>query len=692
VPATPVPQASPAEGQGADPASGQAPPLDRRQTDRRQPAPQTAASTTPARRWAFLVAAVAAMLVGAAFLALRFEERRKSGAPVSAATVPTATDSIVLADIANHTGDPVFNTTLRQAMAIELEQSPYLRLVPESHIQETLRLMGRPADQPLTGEVSRELCQRDSSEAVLDGSIDKLGDQYVLGVRAVNCRSGDPIAELQATAASKDEVLKALGDVTGQLRSKLGESLSTVQRFDTPIEDATTPSLEALQAYSLGRATMIQKGESSSCIPFFQRAIRLDPDFAIAYAALGNAYSNLNEMGLAESNIRRSYELRQRASEHERLYIEAHYYQFGTGDHTKAITIYQTWAALYPNDVAPRTDLAVIWSNLGRFRPSLEQARGALSLAPDESQNYGNVVNAYISQNRLSEAKAVIQQAVARNLDSSDLRLYRYDIAFLEHDSQAIEEQMKWAAGEPGIEDIFLSHYADTLAIDGKDAQAQQYIDRAVDSAERAGEKETAADYEVDAATREALFGNLAQAKRHAEAALALSHDRDTKYGAAFVLALAGSSAQANALADQLNKDFPDDTFVQFIYLPVIRAAMALQQKNPKGAIEALDAATPYDIGVAGGLLQVYVRGLAFLAEGDGPSAKAQFEKVEAWPGVVLASPIAPLSRLQIARAWQLQGQKAPAKAAYQDFLNLWNSADPNIPILQSARAEAAKL
>jgi hypothetical protein len=397
-------------------------------------------------------------------------------------------------------------------------------------------------------------------------------------------------------------------------------------------------------------------------------------------------------MGLAESNIRRSYELRQRASEHERLYIEAHYYQFGTGDLTKATTIYQTWAALYPNDVAPRTDLAVIWSNLGRFRPSLEQARGALSLAPDESQNYGNVVNAYISQNRLSEAKAVIQQAVARNLDSSDLRLYRYDIAFLEHDSQAIEEQMKWAAGEPGIEDIFLSHYADTLAIDGKDAQAQQYIDRAVDSAERAGEKETAADYEVDAATREALFGNLAQAKRHAEAALALSHDRDTKYGAAFVLALAGSSAQANALADQLNKDFPDDTFVQFIYLPVIRAAMALQQKNPKGAIEALDAATPYDIGVAGGLLQVYVRGLAFLAEGDGPSAKAQFEKVEAWPGVVLASPIAPLSRLQIARAWQLQGQKAPAKAAYQDFLNLWNSADPNIPILQSARAEAAKL
>lgn len=686
-PAAPAPP--PVETPATDVASGQppghVPGLDRRQADRRQ-------AVTPARNWAFVIAAVAAMLVGAAFLALRFEHRRKSGSQVAAASLPLPTDSIVLADIANHTGDPVFDTTLRQAMAIELEQSPYLRLVPESRIQETLRLMGRPPDQPLNGEVSRELCQRNSGEAVLDGSIDKLGDQYVLGVRAVNCRSGDPIADLQSTAAGKDDVLKALGDITGQLRSKLGESLSTVQRFDTPIEAATTPSLEALQAYSLGRATMIQKGESSSCIPFFQRAIRLDPDFAIAWAALGNAYSNLGEMGLAESSIRRAYELRRRASEHERLYIEGHYYQFGTGDLTKATATYETWAALYPNDVAPRTDLAVIWSDLGRFSPSLEQAQAALRLAPDEAQNYGNLVNAWMSQNRVSEAKAVIRQAASRNLDSSDLRLYRFDLAFLEHDPQAIDEQMKWAAGEPGIEDIFLSHYADTLAVDGKDAEAQKYIDRAVDSAERAGEKETAADYAIDAATREVLFGNLDEARRHAEKALALSHDRDNKYGAAFVLALAGSPAQATTLADQLTRDFPDDTFVQFIYLPVIRGAVALQQKDPRRAIAALDAAAPYDIGVAGGLLPVYVRGLAFLAAGDGPSAQAQFEKVEAWPGVVLASPIAPLSRLQIARAYQLQGRQAKAKAAYQDFLNAWKSADPGIPILQSAKSEAAKL
>jgi eukaryotic-like serine/threonine-protein kinase len=679
------------------PASPVPPPVKAPTPEENQPSSPHAGrqSPTPGRKWAFVVAAAAAMLVGVAFVALRLGERRKSGPgapPVAAATVPLATDSIVLADIANNSGDAVFNTTLREAMAIELEQSPYLRLVSESRIQQSLRLMGRPADEPLTGEVSRELCQRTESEAMLDGWIAKLGTQYVLGVRAINCRTGDHIADLQTTAAGKELVLQALGDITGQLRTKLGESLATVQRFDTPIEEATTPSLEALQAYSIGRATMIQKGESSSCIPFFQRAIRLDPDFAVAYAALGNAYNNLGETGLAEANTRRAYELREHVSEHERLYIEGHYYQFVTGDLTKATATYQTWAATYPDDVAPRTNLAVIWSDLGKFGPSLEQAKAALQLAPDESQNYGNLVNAYISQDRVSEAKAIIDEATARNLDSSDLRLYRYDLAFLQHDSAAIEEQMKWAAGEPGVEDIFLSHYADTLATQGRDAQAQQYIDRAVDAARRAGEAETAAGYDVDAAQREAVFGNPAEARRLAEAALALAHDRDTRYGAALAFGLAGSLGQANSLANQLNNDFPDDTFVQFIYLPAIRGAVALEQHDPARAIQALDVATPYDIGVAGGLFQVYVRGLAYLSAGDGGHAEAEFQKIAAWPGVVLASPIAPLAQLQLARAYQLQGRHADAKAAYQQFLSGWKDADSGLPVFQSAKAEAARL
>jgi DNA-binding winged helix-turn-helix (wHTH) protein/Tfp pilus assembly protein PilF len=672
------------------------------------PQPSTPASyktPTRSRRWAFVIAAVAAMCVGAAFIALRIDERRKPG-PVSAA--PLATGTIVLADIANTTGDPVFNTTLRQAMAIELEQSPYLRLVPESRIQTTLRLMGRPADEPLTGEVSRELCQRNQSEAFLDGSIAKLGTQYVIGVRAINCRTGDTIADLQSTAAGKEQVLPALGDITGQLRAKLGESLATVQRFDTPIEEATTPSLEALQAYSIGRATMIQKGESSSCIPFFERAIRLDPDFAIAYAALGNAYNNLGETGLAADNTRRAYELRQRVSERERLYIEAHYYEFVTGDLTKAATTYETWAATYPDEVTPHTNLAVIDSDLGQFARSLPQAQAALRLGPDDGQNYANLVNESMSENRLAQAHTLLDAAFAHHIESSDLHLYVFDIAFLEHNQAAIDHEMSWAAGEPGVEDLFLDRYAGVLAFNGQAAKAREYTDRATDAARRAGEKEAAAGYQIEAAQREALYGNLPEARRLADAALALAHDRDTKYGAALALALAADadpddradrgfsaralSAQASALADQLNKDFPDDTFVQYLYLPAIRGAVALAQHDPARAIRALEPATPYEAGEAAALIPAYLRGVAWLAAGDGHRAQYEFEKIAAWRGIVLASPIGALNRLQLARAYQLQGQTAQAKAAYQDFLSSWKDADPGLPILQTAKAEAAKL
>lgn len=650
---------------------------------------------TRSRKWAFMVAAVAAMLVGAAFIVLRIDERRRSGpgaSPVSAATVPLATDSIVLADIANNTGDPVFNSTLRQAIAIELEQSPYLRLVPESRIQQTLRMMGKPADQPLAGDTARDLCQRSGSEAILDGSIAKLGSQYVIGVRAVNCRTGDHLADLLTTAAGKEQVLQALGDITGQLRAKLGESLATVQRFDTPIEEATTPSLEALQAYSIGRATMIQKGESSSCIPYFQRAIRLDPDFAIAYAALGNAYNNLGETGLAADNTRRAYELRQRVSERERLYIEGHYYEFVTGDLNKAAATYQTWAATYPDDITPHTNLAVIESDLGQFGRSLPEAQAALRLGPDDGQNYANLVNERMSEEHLDEAHAIINQALAHNLESSDLHLYLFDMAFLERNEAAISQQMNWAAGEPGIEDLFLDHYADLLAFYGQVGKAREFTERATDAARRAGEKETAAGYQIEAAQREALFGNVPEARRLAAAALAMAHDRDTKYGAALAFALAGSVDQANTLTNQLDKDFPEDTFVQYLYLPAIRGAVALRQHDPARAIRLLDPAIPYESGEAAGFFPVYLRGLAYLATGDGLRAQTEFAKVISGRCVVLASPIGALAHLQLAHAYELQGQRDQAKAAYQDFLFTWKDADAGLPILQTAKSESAKL
>jgi DNA-binding winged helix-turn-helix (wHTH) protein/tetratricopeptide (TPR) repeat protein len=678
-PAPPVPEARP-EPSPAQPAGVSSRPR---------------ATITASRKWAFIVASVAAMLVGVAFISLRIDEKRRSGpgaAPVSAAAIPLATDGIVLADIANNTGDPVFNTTLREAMAIELEQSPYLRLVPETRIQQSLRLMGKTADEPLTGETARELCQRNESEAYLEGWIAKLGAQYVLGVRAINCRTGDHIADLQTTAAGKEQVLQALGDITGQLRARLGESLATVQRFDTPIEEATTPSLEALQAYSIGRATMIQKGESASCIPFFQRAIRVDPDFAIAYAALGNAYNNLGETGLAADNTRRAYELRQKVSERERLYIEGHYYEFVTGDLTKAAATYETWAATYPDEVTPHTNLAVIESDLGQFSRSLPNAQAALRLGPDDGQNYANLVNETLSENHLAEAHAVLLQAFAHHVESSDLHPYVFDIAFLEHDRSAIDHEMSWAAGEPGVEDLFLDRYADVLAFNGQVGKARDFTRRATEAARRAGEKETAAGYQIEAAQREALYGNLAEARRLAAAALALAHDRDTKYGAALALALAGSIDQANTLAEQLNKDFPDDTFVQYLYLPAIRGAVALEQHDPARAVHVLDAAMPYEAGEAAGLFPAYLRGLAFLGSGDGSHAQAEFEKLITWRGIVLSSPIGALAPLEVARAYRLEDHASQAKAAYQDFLNSWKGADPALPVFQAAKSESAKL
>jgi DNA-binding winged helix-turn-helix (wHTH) protein/predicted Zn-dependent protease len=639
--------------------------------------------------YAGLAAALAAALIVLAPL-LREKHTPSQSEPPAAA--PTGEkDRIALGEIANNTGDPVFDTTLREAVAIEFEQSPYLSLISDERMQQSLRLMGKPANTALTPDLSRELCQRNGGAAVLDGWIAKLGTQYVLGIRAVNCRTGDHLSDLQTTAAGKELVLKALGDLTGQLRAKLGESLSALQKFDTPIEEATTSSLEALQAYSIGRQTMVQKGESAECVLFFQRAIHIDPGFAIAYAALGNAYANLGETGLAAANTRKAYELRAHVSEHERLYIESHYYQFVTGDLVKASQVYELWAATYPNDEAPRTNLAAIDSDLGRFDRSLQLAQEAVRIASHDGQSYANLVNAYISQNNPDQANEVAKQAMSQNLDSSELRLYLYDVAFLQHNSAAMQQQMTWASGEPGVEDAFLDDQADGMAASGQLARARELTVRATDAAKRAGEKETAAGYEVDEAQREAEFGNNSEARRAAETALTLANDRDTKYGVAVAFALSGAADRAQSLAAQLDKDFPNDTFVQYLYLPTIRGAIAVSQKSPTRALQDLDAARPYEVGVAAGLLPVYLSGLAFLELSDGEKAAIEFQKIIDHPGVVLNAPIGPLARLQLGRAYYMQGKSALSKAAYDDFLNRWKNADADIPILRTGKAEYAK-
>jgi eukaryotic-like serine/threonine-protein kinase len=391
------------------------------------------------------------------------------------------------------------------------------------------------------------------------------------------------------------------------------------------------------------------------------------------------------------ADTRRASDLRAQAIERERLAKESHRYQFDTGDLIRAAPIYENWAAAFPNDIVPRTNLALIDSDLGKFGASVAQGRAALGIAPGDSQNYASLASHYISFDSLNLAHDVIDLAVARKLDSPGLHVCLYEIAFLQHDASGMAQQMTWSAGKPDSEDLFLAHQANTLAFEGKAAKAAEFTTRATEAADRAGAKEIAAGYKLDAAQREAFFGNPTEAKRLAEEALALAQDRDTKYGAALALALAGSVTPANSIADKLNNDFPDDTFVQYLYLPTIRAAVALQQKDPARAAQLLEASTPYELGVAAGLVPVYVRGLAYLAYGDSPRAEVEFQKVIANPGVVLNSPIGPLSRLQLARAYALEGDHIHARAAYQDFLTRWKDADPALPILRAAQAEHAK-
>ena len=639
----------------------------------------------------------AGLLLALAVSAWFFHEKAvlRAGAAVSAPRAKPSSiqrDTILLGNIANNTGDAAFDLTLRQAMAVELEQSPALSLVPDTRVQESLHMMGQRTVAALTPDLSLELCQRTESSALVDGWIARMGSQYVLALRAINCRTGNHLADLQSTAASRNQVLKALGDMTGQLRVSMGESLSTVQKFSTPIEEATTPSLEALQAYSMGRETMVRRGESASCVPYFQRAIRLDPDFAMAYAALGNAYSNLDEAGLAADNTRKAYELREHVTAHEKLYIESHYFQFVTGDLSRAMQTYEAWTATYPNDLTPRTNLAVIYSDLGMFQQSLEEAQEAVRIAPDSSQNYANLVDAWISLNRPREARDTVNEALARGLDSSLLRFFLYDAAFLQQDDSAMQREIASSAGDPGVDDSFLDDQADTLAWRGQLHAARELSRRAVESARRSGERETAAGYDLEAAQREALFGNPAEARRLAEAALALARDRDTQYGAALAFALAGSPSQAGELAGDLNRKFPEDTLVQFLYLPAIRGMIALGDRNPSLALKMLEQARPYELGIAGGLFPVYVRGLAYLAANNGLHARAEFEKILDHPGVALNSPIAPLARLQRARACMLLADRQDAMSSYRDFFSHWTNADPDIPVLETARAEYAGL
>ena len=650
------------------------------------PTPPAAPAVGRARGRRYLwIAAAAAVALGLALGGWLFVARR--------AHALTERDTVVLADFANRTGDAVFDDALKQALAVDLGQSPFLNILSDGKVQATLQRMTRSPSEHLTNAVAREVCQRTGSKAFISGSIAALGNQYVIGLNAINCATGDALAREQIQAAGKEKVLDALGSSTAKLRNELGESLPSVQKFDVPLEQATTPSLEALKAFSLGRIK-----DSAAAIPFYERAIELDPNFALAYLRLGIAYHNLGQPERADGCVAKAFQLRERTSEREKLFIASMYYYVGTGELEKAIQTFTIWTQSYPRDYVPRADLGTSWSNLGQYEKAAETTRDALPLDADNVVGYVNLGEFYVNLDRFAEARDILMQALARKLDEEFLHTSLYRLDFLQSDSRGMAQQAAWFEGKAEVENEILGLDSATEAYYGRIGKARELTEQAVVSAERAQNKESAASWAAEAGVREALLGSYAAARQWAGAALSLAPEsRGAEQQAALALALTGDAARAQALADDLNKRFPLNTLTQSIWLPTLRGQMAINRKNPSSAIELLQAVAPYELG--GGTLinycciyPVYVRAEAFLASGDGAAAATEFQKILDHRGLVGNCITSPLARLGLARAYAAQKDTARARAGYRDFLTTWKDADTDIPILKQAKAEYAGL
>jgi eukaryotic-like serine/threonine-protein kinase len=604
----------------------------------------------------------------------------------------TDKDTIILADFTNTTGDPVFDGTLRQGMAVQLEQSPFLRLVSDERIQQILRLMGQPADARLTPEVAREICERTASAAVLDGSIASLGSQYVVGLRAKNCHTGDVLAEQQAQAARKEDVLNALGQIASRFRTQVGESLTTVEKHDTPLAEATTPSLEALKTYSTGFRVLNASG-SAAAVPFFKQAIEIDPNFAMAYALLGRMYGDIGESVLSAENTSKAYGLRDRGSDQERFFISASYEMQVTGNLERAEQTCKLWAQAYPRVAMPHNFLSgIIYPVFGKYDQAVEEVKISIGLDPDFSIPYLILAHREIARDRIDEAENTLQRASERKLEIPAFSILRYKIAFLKGDKTGMEREAAQALGNPALEDLMSDSEGSVWAYFGYLEEGRKMSQRAAELAQQADHRETAALYETEAALREAFFGNALPARQRAMAALGLSKSRDVEYAVACSLALSGESSQSQTLTDDLSRRFPEDTVVRFAYMPTLRAIVALNHGEPAPAVGLLQTAIPHELGWPSTLYPAYVRGEAYLAAGQGREAAAEFQKILDHRGIVIYDPIGALAHLQIGRAYSMAGDTANAKAAYQDFLMLWKDADPDIPIYKRAKTEYARL
>jgi len=650
--------------------------------------------------WKILVPAAVVLVVVAIAGAFYFRSRQTPKL--------TEKDTIVLADFANSTGDAVFDDTLKQALSVALNQSPFLNVLSDGDVAKTLQQMTRPADTKLTPEVTRELCQRADSKAYIAGSIASLGSQYVLGLKAVNCQSGNVLAQEQVTAASKEKVLDTLGEAASNLRGELGESLATVQKFDVPLAEATTSSLEALKAYSLGIKDAHEKDTAAS-LPYFQRAIELDPNFAMGYMQVGDTYNALGELERASKYFTKAFRLREHASEREKLAITANYYQNVTGELDKAAQTFQEEIESYPREFGPYVSLGVVFTKQGRYEKATEIVKQALRLAPDRVGPYEGLVNDAVSLQHFEEARQIIREAQVRKMDGDLLHNALYALAFLATDSAGMAEQQQWYAGKPDYENEGLALASDTEAYAGHLAKARELTKRAVDSAIRADSKETGAIWQANAAVQQAVYGDATEGRQSAGEALKLAPEsQSVESEAALAFAMAGDTAQAESLAQDLGKRFPLDTQMQSLWLPAIQAQLALDRKNPAVALSTLQAASPIELGNIpfvinmSCLYHVYVRGEAYLAAGQGSAAAAEFQKIIDHSGIVWNCWTGALAHLGVARANALQSKtsqgadadlaRSRALAAYKDFLTLWKDADPDIPILKEAKAEYGKL
>ncbi len=638
----------------------------------------------PPRKWWKIAVPVVAVLFAIA-AGVFFYSRRSQAL--------TEKDSILLADFVNTTGDSVFDGTLKQALAVQLEQSPYLNVLPQSRIQAALRFMGRSPDERVTNDMAREICIREGVKAMLTGSISSLGSHFVIDLNAVNAQTSDSLGRAQAEAESKEQVLKSLDQAASSLRQKLGESIGSVQKFATPLEQATTSSLEALQAFTLGRAAHL-KLDDDGAVPHLKRAIELDPNFAMAYATLGVVYGNLSQSKQQRDNLTKAFDLKDRASEREKLYISAHYYSEATGEADKSIAIYEQWKQTYPRDIIPWDNLSLAYEYMGQPEKAVANASEAMRLDPKDRFSYQNLSDAYLRLGRYDEARAILDQASAQKLSTHSDSGTRYGLAFARGDEASMQSAMEAAKGTSFEPIMFLIKGSSQCAV-GKIRDARQSYSQGLMSAQKAGMKELSAVVQLEDASCEAEVGNGAAARQKATEALALSDDHDTRLEAAYVLARAGDGSRSQKLVEELAREYPTETLLNAVWLPVARATNQIRGNQPGPAVDTLEAAAPYEMGSppnGASYWPMYVRGEGYLRLHNGAKAATEYRKILDRHGIDPTSPLYLLSRLGLGRAYALQGDSAKAKAAYQDFFAAWKDADPDVPVLKEAKTEYTKL